>query len=192
MVKKPPRGEAFIFAIIFLITTLGGIGVKKGFSLVELLIVLAVIAALVSSITIFAMNTIKKAKATQIAQNLKIVADSVENKLYLEGLDHLSEVSDLSYYGKNISGSYKLYLLTKPDGEIIVNTVYNALDVDSELLEEILPDATTTSVDIHHELQAGEEFYRITSYVLKSIATGVKVTIVPKDSIYLSKTIRLF
>ncbi|OAA29708.1 hypothetical protein AT15_01315 [Kosmotoga arenicorallina S304] len=165
---------------------------KKGFSLVELLIVLTVLAALISSVTIFAMNAIRKAKATQISQNLKIIANSVESKLYLEGLDHLSEVSNLSYYGKNIGDNYKLYLVTKPSGEIMVNAVYNALDVDAELLEEILPDATTTSADLHHELQAGEKYYRITSYVLQGIVAGTKVTIVPKDSIYLSKIIRLF
>lgn len=86
-IQKPPLGEAFIFAIIFVIIFSGGIGVKKGFSLVELQIVLAVLAAVVSSVTIFAKNAIRKAKATQVAQNLKTITTSVENKLYLEGFD---------------------------------------------------------------------------------------------------------
>jgi len=93
-IQKPPFGEAFIFAIIFVIIFLGGIGVKKGFSLLELLIVLAVLAAVVSSVTIFAKNAIRKAKATQVAQNLKTITTSVENKLYLEGFDQLSEIAN--------------------------------------------------------------------------------------------------
>ena len=67
---------------------------KKGFSLLELLIVLAVLAAVVSSVTIFAKNAIRKAKATQVVQNLKTITTSVENKLYLEGFDQLSEIAN--------------------------------------------------------------------------------------------------
>ena len=34
-----------------------------------------------------------------------------------------------------------LYLVTRPNGEVIVNTVFNDLSVNSELVGEILPDA---------------------------------------------------
>ncbi|WP_292589921.1 prepilin-type N-terminal cleavage/methylation domain-containing protein [Mesotoga sp. UBA5557] len=58
---------------------------KRGFSLVELLIVLAVIAALIATITPVALNAIKKAKATQVAQNLKTLASALENAAYVNG-----------------------------------------------------------------------------------------------------------
>ena len=165
---------------------------KKGFSLVELLIVLAVLAAVVSSVAIFAKNAIRKAKATQVAQNLKSITTSVENKLYLEGFNQLSEISNLSYFGKNVGENYMLYLVTKPNGEVIVNTVFNDLSVNSELVGEILPDAMVATADIQHKLQSGEVFYKIASYVLKSSVSGLTVTIIPKDSIYLSKNIHIF
>ena len=59
---------------------------KRGFSLVELLIVLAVIAALIATITPVALNAIKKSKATQVAQNLKTLASAIENAAYVNGV----------------------------------------------------------------------------------------------------------
>ncbi|MDK2839365.1 MAG: hypothetical protein PWQ83_915 [Thermosipho sp. (in: thermotogales)] len=52
---------------------------KKGFTLVELLIVLAVIAALLSVATPLALNAVKKAKASQVAQNFRAIKAAVEN-----------------------------------------------------------------------------------------------------------------
>ena len=59
---------------------------KRGFSLVELLIVLAVIAALIATITPVALNAISKSKATQVAQNLKTLANALENAAYVNGV----------------------------------------------------------------------------------------------------------
>ncbi|PVD17031.1 MULTISPECIES: prepilin-type N-terminal cleavage/methylation domain-containing protein [unclassified Mesotoga] len=65
---------------------------KRGFSLVELLIVLAVIAALIATITPVALNAIKKAKATQVAQNLKTLATALENAAYVNGVNDNKEI----------------------------------------------------------------------------------------------------
>ncbi|OAA29709.1 hypothetical protein AT15_01320 [Kosmotoga arenicorallina S304] len=72
---------------------------KEGFSLVELLIVLAVMAALIATITPVALNAIRKAKATQVAQNLKTLASALENAAYVNGIDESNN------YVKNSSGS---------------------------------------------------------------------------------------
>ena len=165
---------------------------KKGFSLVELQIVLAVLAAVVSSVTIFAKNAIRKAKATQLAQNLKTLTKSVEDRLYLEGFDSLSDIVKLTDIVRDVRGNYKLFLLIKANGEAVINAVYNDLDVNAELVNEILPDATDTNMDITHTLQSGEFFYRITTYVLKSNVSGNTVTLVPRDSIYLSSTVHIY
>ena len=45
-----------------------------------------------------------------------------------------------------------LYLVTKPNGEVIVNTVFNDLSVNSELVGEILPDAMVATADIQNKL----------------------------------------
>lgn len=52
---------------------------RKGFTLVELLIVLAVIAALMSVATPLAFNAVKNAKASQVAQNFRNLKAAIEN-----------------------------------------------------------------------------------------------------------------
>ncbi|MFN6991924.1 MAG: type II secretion system protein [Fervidobacterium sp.] len=52
---------------------------KKGFTLIELLIVLAVIAALMAVATPMALNAVKNAKASQVAQNFRNLKSAVEN-----------------------------------------------------------------------------------------------------------------
>jgi prepilin-type N-terminal cleavage/methylation domain-containing protein len=52
--------------------------VKKGFTLIELLIVLAVISALLSVATPVALRSVAKAKATQVAMNLRNVDSALE------------------------------------------------------------------------------------------------------------------
>lgn len=52
---------------------------KKGFTLVELLIVLAVIAALMSVATPLALNAVRNAKASQVAQNFRNLKAAIEN-----------------------------------------------------------------------------------------------------------------
>jgi general secretion pathway protein G len=69
---------------------------KRGFSLVELLIVLAVIAALIATITPVALNAIRKAKATQVAQNLKTLASALENAAYVNGTLSTGAISNAS------------------------------------------------------------------------------------------------
>jgi len=52
---------------------------RKGFTLVELLIVLAVIAALMAVATPLALNAVKNAKASQVAQNFRNIKTAYEN-----------------------------------------------------------------------------------------------------------------
>lgn len=70
-----------IFSESYLLNLKGGehMKMKKGFTLVELLIVLAVIAALLSVATPLALNAVKKAKASQVAQNFRAIKSAVEN-----------------------------------------------------------------------------------------------------------------
>ena len=96
---------------------------KEGFSLVELLIVLAVMAALIATITPVALNAIRKAKATQVAQNLKTLASAFENAVYVNGeapdsLSSLARDIDTSNYGLGYtesSGTYTVVVFTKEE-----------------------------------------------------------------------------
>ena len=57
---------------------------KKGFTLVELLIVLAVIAALMAVAPPMALNAVRQAKASQVAQNLRNIMTAIENYVNTE------------------------------------------------------------------------------------------------------------
>ena len=74
---------------------------KKGFTLVELLIVLAVIAALMAVATPMALNAVKTARASQVAQNLRNIMTAVENYVnterdFPENIDELVSSNYLS------------------------------------------------------------------------------------------------
>ncbi|MDI3524370.1 type II secretion system protein [Kosmotoga sp.] len=112
---------------------------KRGFSLVELLIVLAVIAALIATITPVAFNAIKKAQATKVAQNLKTLASSFENKAYVDGAAP-SSISDL---GRDIDTAKYGVAYTESAGDYTV-VVFTTEDVDFNTVQGILKDAVSS------------------------------------------------
>jgi type IV pilus assembly protein PilA len=127
---------------------------KKGFSLVELLIVLAVMAALIATITPVALNAIKKSKATQVAQNLKTLASAIENAAYVNGVNdnHVLKAGTttpivLSDLGRDIDpekyGVWYTGTSNKP-GEFEVLIFYKGTDVDAKLVNQTMPNATDT------------------------------------------------
>ena len=120
---------------------------KSGFSLVELLIVLAVMAALIATITPVALNAIKKAKATQVGQNLKTLSSSFENALYVNGtvptftqLGRDIEGSDYAIYYTSSNGSYDAVIVSKAEADVATvktvlstatKTAFSALALDT-------------------------------------------------------------
>lgn len=132
---------------------------RKGFTLVELLIVLAVIAALMAVATPMAMNAVKQAKASQVAQNLNALKSAVEQYVYSEKDLPTSAESLTNYMSKipseyvitpveeNLSGSKGVFV----DGEATVIVAYDSSDIPvgdinkqySEVTEVTLPGSTT-------------------------------------------------
>ncbi len=109
---------------------------KKGFTLVELLIVLAVIAALMAVATPMALNAVKKAKASQVAQNLNALKTSVEQYFFSEK-DIPKTIDDLKDYVSNFESISKSYRLRYDDGlndtgNATVVVVYNGVDVSPD------------------------------------------------------------
>jgi prepilin-type N-terminal cleavage/methylation domain-containing protein len=125
---------------------------KRGFSLVELLIVLAVIAALIATITPVALNAIKKSKATQVAQNLKTLASAIENKAYVDGTGAIgtattnTAISNLTTYARDVSEEYTATYIYSA-GTYTVTVTYTGKDVDATIVNEILKGATGTTGD---------------------------------------------
>ena len=122
---------------------------KRGFSLVELLIVLAVIAALIATITPVALNAIKKSKATQVAQNLKTLASALENSAYVNGITPSNEIKDadgnaieIGDLGRDIDKKNYQMTYTLDTGLVSATITYSGKDVDAGLINEMLPLAT--------------------------------------------------
>ena len=111
--------------------------VKRGFSLIELLIVLAIVATLVSVITPLTINAIRAAKATKIAYNFKAFYRSIINKVYIDNevpasIIELGRNVDLEKYGvawKEADGYYEF-------------VVFTSEDVDISTLQEKLPNVS--------------------------------------------------
>jgi len=117
---------------------------KKGFSLVELLIVLAVMAALIATITPVALNAIRKAKATQVAQNLKTLASAFENKIYVDG----KATTDVSTLARDVDeNDYAIAYESNTAGEYTVTVYYTGGDVDPSSVADVLSGVTTKTDD---------------------------------------------
>ncbi|HPZ18352.1 MAG TPA: prepilin-type N-terminal cleavage/methylation domain-containing protein [Fervidobacterium sp.] len=104
---------------------------KKGFTLVELLIVLAVIAALMAVATPMALNAVKQAKASQVAQNLQNIKTAVEN--YVSTERTLPNATDLVSKGyiSTFPSNYKIDFSPNNlnSGESTVTIIYQLGDV---------------------------------------------------------------
>jgi len=130
---------------------------KRGFSLVELLIVLAVIAALIATITPVAMNAIKKAKATQVAQNLKTLASALENAAYVNGADasgikkpdggYFTATDDIKLLARDVKvEDYGAYILPGTGGSYTVSVFYVGADSDFTSVKAVLDNVTKGSI----------------------------------------------
>jgi prepilin-type N-terminal cleavage/methylation domain-containing protein len=108
---------------------------RKGFSLVELLIVLAVIATLIAVATPLALNSIRKAKATAVANDLKTIAKGLTASVYLsDGIP-----SSINELGRNVSQDYGV--AWNRDEGIFDFVVFTNRDVDTTTLKSILPNS---------------------------------------------------
>ena len=112
---------------------------RKGFSLVELLIVLSVVAALIAVVTPIGINAMRKSAAVAVARDLKTLSQSFANKIYLDGELPLT----ISELGRNISASTK-YGIAWTAGEDREYVIFSNAQVDIQSLRAILPSATSS------------------------------------------------
>ena len=130
---------------------------KRGFSLVELLIVLAVIAALIATITPVALNAIRKSKATQVAQNLKTLVSAIENKAYVDGKveDTLNgEITgdELKQFVRDLDSKLYSVVYTSSQGVYTVTAIYSGTDVAQDLVKEMLPNVGTSTTGLYYTI----------------------------------------
>ena len=132
---------------------------KKGYTLVELLIVLAVIAALMAVATPMAMNAVKQAKASQVAQNLNALKSAVEQYVYTEKKVPTS-IDNLKNYVTNFDAIGKTYKLRYKDfdstSQAIIVIVYDAEDVTpSAVANQYTLAGTITTTSIYADGDSG-------------------------------------
>ncbi len=135
---------------------------KKGFSLVELLIVLAVMAALIATITPVALNAIRKARATKVAQDLQALASSFENYVYVNdavptAFSQLGRDIDESAYGLGYTltdGSYQVTV--GATGNVTLSAVQDVLSSATDSASETIDDFgenITSGIFYNYEFQ---------------------------------------
>lgn len=109
---------------------------RKGFTLVELLIVLAVIAALMAVATPLALNAVKNAKASQVAQNFANIKAAFENYFNTEKQTNLSTltINDLKTAGylSSVPANFSIAVTAGTGGVYNVTITYTGKDVDAD------------------------------------------------------------
>ncbi len=109
----------------------------RGFSLIELLIVLLVIGAIIAVVTPLMLNAQAKAKATQVANNLKTIFMAFENRVYFDqtdmGIKYLVELV------REAGDEYRIYFFKL--NEFDYNTlIYYDGNIKFDFIENLLPD----------------------------------------------------
>ncbi len=116
---------------------------REGFTLVELLIVMAVIAALLATLTPVAVNAVKQAKATQVVSNLRSLAAAAQQYIYTEQ-DAPNGINDLvseGYIDRNPGSNYNLTVTDNGDNYTI-EAQYTGGDVDITRAQKVDPSVT--------------------------------------------------
>jgi prepilin-type N-terminal cleavage/methylation domain-containing protein len=166
---------------------------KKGFSLVELLIVIVVIASLISIATIVSASILRKTKATTVARNMKAIMMAAEEKLMIDGPKYFQSIKSLKDLVKNATDQYQLYLVIKKSGDVYITVICDPSHVDAKLVNEISPDATIVSSEVRCYLKDGEAFHKITyNNNMVHYLVGSYVTYIPENRICIFRDYRLF
>jgi len=113
---------------------------RKGFTLIELLIVLAVIAALMAVATPLALNAVKNAKASQVAQNFRNIKTAFENYFNTDKPPDPTAVSTKTLldnnYISNVPPNFELKVEEGTGGVYNVTITYSGKDVDANKVRQ--------------------------------------------------------
>lgn len=115
---------------------------KKGFSLIELMIVLIIISLLLATVTVFASSSLAKSRAINVATNLKNISTAMLNSIYInyevpENINDLGRDIDLNKYG--------VAYLENENGYNV--TVFFSGEVDFTMTKLILSSVSKTAPD---------------------------------------------
>ena len=127
---------------------------REGFTLVELLIVLAVIAALMATITPVALNAVRRAKASQIAENLRNIKTAIENYYYTESTDStytsnfIQTLVDNHYLNTSPGSNYSATTSSDwTNGELTIMVKYTGGDISLSQVQKVWSEVTSLGAD---------------------------------------------
>ena len=114
---------------------------KRGFTLVELLVTLAVIAALMGVATPASIDAVKQAKASQVAQNFRNLRAALVTYFYTERPATPTEATWTDIVPDHLSGvpkNFDFSVTGSSGGKYTVQLAYKADDVDKQAVKDIL------------------------------------------------------
>ena len=120
----------------------------RGFTLIEVLIVLAVIAALLAIVTPIALDAVAQAKAAQVAANFRNIRAAVEAYFYTTGATP-NDLNDLVSKGYLSSAPQKFSINIRPTSDATITiTIMASKTVDVDRLKEFIPEVQEESDNI--------------------------------------------
>ncbi len=114
---------------------------RRGFTLVELLIVLAVIAALMGVATPASINAVQQAKASQVAQNFRNLKAALVTYFYTERPADPTEATWTDIVPNHLSAipkNFDFSVTSSSGGKYTMTLTYNADDVDKQAVKDVL------------------------------------------------------
>ncbi len=122
---------------------------KEAFTFIELLIVLAIIAILISILVPIGVRAINEAKTLTVANNLSQISVAVMSEFYLNH-NIVTKINDLSAYFGDQSGLLDKYALnvTQQSTLIIVNIWYTGGDVVASVAKKYMASIVSTGDNV--------------------------------------------
>jgi len=122
---------------------------KEAFTFIELLIVLAIIAILISILVPIGVRAINEAKTLTVANNLSQISVAVMSEFYLNH-NIVKKINDLSAYFVDQSGLLDKYALnvTQQSTLIIVNIWYTGGDVVASVAKKYMASIVSTGDNV--------------------------------------------
>ena len=137
---------------------------KKGFTLMELIVVMAIIGFLLTVSIPIALNAVKRTRATQIGRNIRNLINAGETYYYTEKPENFTEISinlleNKSYLDSSLKEEdLSKYSISSTEFEnyFVLESVYFGEDISTELVHEKYPFIQSTGNILFIRLKLGK------------------------------------
>ena len=137
---------------------------KKGFTLMELIVVMAIIGFLLTVSIPIALNAVKRTRATQIGRNIRNLINAGETYYYTEKPENFTEISinlleNKSYLDSSLKEEdLSKYSISSTEFEnyFVLESVYSGEDISTELVHEEYPFIQSTGNILFIRLKLGK------------------------------------